>query len=269
MAEPVDISSPSNARLKTLVALHKRRSRAEAGVTVVEGYDELLLAVDVGVVPITLFCCPELVTTDRVDRTGLVDRISAQGSEVVRLSRAAYAKVSYRDSPDGFLAVVPDPTRALDALDLPADALVLVVEGIEKPGNLGAMLRTAEAAGVHAVIAASPVTDWANPNVVRASKGTLFAVPVADAPTEEVLAWLRGRGIAIVVATPEAERLVTDVDLNGAVALVVGTEHDGVTSDFKTAADHLVRLPMAGRINSLNVANAAAVAVYEAVRQRG
>ncbi len=269
MAEPLDITSPSNDRLKALVGLHKRRSRAEAGVTVVEGYDELSLVVDVGVVPITLFCCPELMTTERADHRDLVDRIGNQGGEVVRLSRAAYEKVSYRDSPDGFLAVVPDPTRTLDALDLPDDALVLVVEGIEKPGNLGAMLRTAEAAGVHAVIAASPVTDWANPNVVRASKGTLFAVPVADASTEQVIAWLRGRGIAIVVATPEAHQLVTDVDLTGAVALVVGAEHDGVTSDVKSAADHLVRLPLAGRINSLNVSNAAAVAVYEALRQRG
>jgi len=219
----------------------------------------------VGVVPTTLYCCPELVSEERSD---LVDRIAVLGSEVVRLGRSAYAKVSYRDSPDGFLAVVPDPTRSLDALELPDDALVLVVEGIEKPGNLGAMLRTAEAAGVHAVVAASPVTDWANPNVVRASKGTLFAVPVANAPTDEVVVWLRGRRTAIVVATPEADRLVTEVDLTGRVALVVGTEHEGVTEAFKAAADHLVKLPMAGRINSLNVSTAAAVTIYEAIRQR-
>lgn len=263
--EPLDITSPSNARLKELVGLHKRRSRSEAGVTVVEGYDELSLAVEVGVVPNTLFCCPELVADDRV---ALVERITALGSEVVRVGRAAYDKVSYRDSPDGFLAVVPDPTRALHELGLPDDALLLVVEGIEKPGNLGAMLRTAEAAGVHAVVAASPVTDWANPNVVRASKGTLFAVPVANAPTDEVIDWLRNRGTRIVVATPEAEQLVTEVDLTGSVALVVGTEHEGVTGGFKAAADDLVKLPMTGRINSLNVSNAAAVAVYEAIRQR-
>lgn len=265
MTEPLDITSPSNARLKALVALHKRRSRAEAGVTVVEGYDELALAVEGGVVPTTLYWCPELVSGDR---TELVERVAGAGAEAVSLGRAAYEKVSYRDSPDGFLAVVPDPTRSLDALDLPDQALVLVVEGIEKPGNLGAMLRTAEAAGVHAVVAASPVTDWANPNVVRASKGTLFAVPVANAPTDAVISWLRGRGIAIVVATPEADRLVTDVDLTRSVALVVGTEHEGVTAAFKAAADHLVKLPMAGRINSLNVSNAAAVSIYEAVRQR-
>lgn len=265
MTEALDITSPSNARLKSLVALHKRRSRAQAGVTVVEGYDELALAVDAGVLPTTLYLCPELVGQDRDE---LVARIGALGSEVVRLGRAAYDKVSYRDSPDGFLAVVPDPTRVLEELDLPAAPLVLVVEGIEKPGNLGAMLRTAEAAGVDAVVAASPVTDWANPNVVRASKGTLFAVPVANAPTDAVIAWLRHRRIAVAVATPEADRLVTDVDLTGPVALVVGTEHEGVTDAFKAAADHLVRLPMAGRVNSLNVSTAAAVVVYEAVRQR-
>ncbi len=265
MTEALDITSPSNARLKALVTLHKRRSRAEAGVTVVEGHDELALALDAGAVPTTLFCCPELVTEERA---ALLDRVAGTGCEIVRLGRAAYDKVSYRDSPDGFLAVVPDPARPLDHLDLSASALVLVVEGIEKPGNLGAMLRTAEAAGVDAVVAASPVTDWANPNVVRASKGTLFAVPVAHAPTEEVVAWLRARGLRIVVATPEAPHLVTEVDLTGATALVVGTEHDGVSATLKAAADDLVRLPMAGRVNSLNVATAAAVTVYEAVRQR-
>ena len=265
MTEALDITSPSNPRLKALVALHKRRSRAEAGVTVVEGYDELALALDAGAVPTTLYCCPELVTDARAP---LVDRVTTTGAEVVRVGRTAYEKVSYRDSPDGFLAVVPDPARRLDDLDLPGRALVLVVEGIEKPGNLGAMLRTAEAAGVDAVVAASPVTDWANPNVVRASKGTLFAVPVAHAPAAEVVAWLRERGLRIVVATPDAERLVTEVDLTGPTALVVGTEHDGVSAAVKTAADDLVRLPMAGRVNSLNVATAAAISVYEAVRQR-
>ncbi len=265
MSDDLDITSPSNARLKALVALHKRRTRAQAGVTVVEGYDELALALDAGAVPTTLFCCPELATGPRA---ALVDRITATGAEVVRVGRAAYGSVSYRDSPDGLLAVVPDPARRLDDLDLPDRALVLVVEGIEKPGNLGAMLRTAEAAGVDAVVAASPVTDWANPNVVRASKGTLFAVPVAHAPADEVVAWLRARGLRIVVATPDASLLVTDVDLTGPAALVVGSEHDGVTEVVKAAADELVRLPMAGRVNSLNVATAAAVTVYEAVRQR-
>lgn len=265
MTDDVDITSPANARLKTLVALHRRRTRAQAGVTVVEGHDELALVLDAGAVPTTLFCCPDLLTAERA---ALVDRVAAAGSEVVRLGRTAYDKVSYRDSPDGLLAVVPDPATRLDDLVLPERALVLVVEGIEKPGNLGAMLRTAEAAGVHAVVAASPVTDWANPNVVRASKGTLFAVPVASAPADEVVAWLRHCGLRIVVATPEAERLVTDVDLTGPTALVVGTEHEGVTAAVKDAADELVRLPMAGRVNSLNVATAAALTVYEAVRQR-
>jgi TrmH family RNA methyltransferase len=186
----------------------------------------------------------------------------------VALGRAAFDKVSYREHPDGVLAVVPDPSRALADIELGERPLVLVCEAVEKPGNLGAMLRTAEAAGVAAVIAAAPVTDWGNPNVVRASKGTLFAVPVAAAGVDDVLAWLRGNGVAVVVATPDAPDLVTDCDLTGACAIVVGAEHEGVSATLGAGADHAVRLPMVGRVNSLNVATAAAVTVYEAVRQR-
>lgn len=266
MTEALDITSPGNPRLKALAGLHRRRSRREAGVTVVEGHDELALALEAGAVPTTLFTCPDLVTADRAP---LVEQVRATGAEVLRLGRAAFERISYRDSPDGLLAVLPDPARPLRTLELPTEALLLVAEGVEKPGNLGAMLRTAEAAGVDAVVAASPLTDWANPNVVRASKGTLFAVPVADAPAAEVVAWLRERQVRLVVATPEADALVTDADLTGAVAIAVGTEHEGVTDALRDAADQLVRLPMAGRINSLNVATAAAVCVYEAVRQRG
>lgn len=266
MTEALDITSPGNSRLKALAGLHRRRSRREAGVTVVEGHDELALALEAGAVPTTLFTCPDLVTPERAR---LVEQVQATGAEVLRLGRAAFERISYRDSPDGLLAVLPDPARTLAALELPTDPLLLVAEGIEKPGNLGAMLRTAEAAGVDAVVAASPLTDWANPNVVRASKGTLFAVPVADAPAAEVVAWLRERQVRLVVATPEADALVTEADLTGAVAIAVGTEHEGVTEGLRDAADQLVRLPMAGRVNSLNVATAAAVCVYEAVRQRG
>jgi len=150
---------------------------------VVEGYAELALALGVDVRPRTLVTCPDLVDGAELP---LVDRVRATGAEVVTMSRAAFAKASYRESPDGWLAVVPNPERPLSGLTLPATApLVLVAESVEKPGNLGAMLRTAEAAGVHAVIAASAATDWGNPNVVRASKGTVFAVPIASAPTSE------------------------------------------------------------------------------------
>ena len=188
--------------------------------------------------------------------------------DVVRCSRSAFEKVSYRESPDGWLAVADDPSRSLSDVALPADALVLVCEGIEKPGNLGAMLRTADAAGVDAVVAADPVTDWANPNTVRASKGTVFAVPVAAAPAAEVLAWTRLQGLRLAVATPGAETQLTDADLRGPVAIVVGAEHAGVAEAWVRAADVALAIPMRGQVNSLNVSTSAAIVLYEALRQR-
>lgn len=259
------ITSTANPRVKQLVELRRRRARDAAGVTVIEGHAELSLALDVGVRPTQLYVAPDLVRTADTD---LAPRVVPWGTEVVTLSSDAFAKASYRESPDGWLAVVPAPDVSLAAVDLPAQPLVLVCEGVEKPGNLGAMLRTADAAGVDAVIAADPVADWGNPNVVRASKGTVFAVPVAAASTTETIDWLTRAGLRIVVATPEAEAVLGDVDLTGPVAIVVGAEHAGVSDAWRTAATVRARLPMSGRVNSLNVATSAAVFVYEALRQR-
>jgi TrmH family RNA methyltransferase len=261
-----EITSTANPRVKWLAGLQRRRQRSAAGATVVEGHDEIALAVRAGVSVNTLYWCPSLVRDTA--RSSLVEDLGARGIELVPLGRAAFDKVSYREHPDGLLAVVPDPTRRLADLELGDRPLVLVCESVEKPGNLGAMLRTAEAAGVDAVVAASPVADWGNPNVVRASKGTLFAVPVASASAEEVLAWLRSSGLRVVVATPDAPVLVTDADLTTACAVVVGAEHAGVSTVLRAGADLSVRLPMLGQVNSLNVATAAAVTLYEAVRQR-
>src|SRR5690606_16644614 len=154
-------------------------------------------------------------------------------------------------------------------LALPAvTPLVLVCEAVEKPGNLGAMLRTADAAGVHAVVAADPVTDWGNPNLVRASKGTVFSVPVASDPTDAVVAWLERTGTPLVAATPEGEVEHTEVDYTGPVAVAVGAEKHGLGPALLAAARHRVRIPMQGRANSLNVATSAAILLYEAVRRR-
>lgn len=266
MDRPPEITSTANSRVRWLAGLQRRRQRTAEGVTVVEGHDELALAVASGVTVRSLYWCPALVTG--TPRAPLVQTLQQQGVEVVALGRGAFDKVSYRQNPDGVLAVVPDPATPLAELKLGSNPLVLVCEGVEKPGNLGAMLRTAEAAGVDAVVAASPVADWGNPNVVRASKGTLFAVQVAAASLDEVLAWLQRHDLQTVVATPEADRTVADVDLTGPTAVVVGAEHEGVSSTLKRAADVAVRLPMVGRVNSLNVATAAALTLYEALRQR-
>lgn len=260
------ITSTGNPRVRHLVELRKRRVRDLEGVTIVDGYDELALALDVGAGVDTVYYCPELATDPT--RLSLAAALTDAGTAVVRLGRAAFRKASYRQSPDGWLAVVATPESSLSALTLPKQPLVLVAESVEKPGNLGAMLRTADAAGVDAVVAASPVTDWGNPNVVRASKGTVFSVPIASASTAEVIDWLHGGGVSIVVATPETDTLVTDVDLTGGVAIVVGAEHAGVGDEWRAAADAAARIPMTGRVNSLNVGTAAAVVVFEAVRQR-
>ncbi len=261
-----EITSAANARVKRLVALRKRSARDAEGVTVVEGLAELTLAVGAGVRVQTLYVCPSL-TRDPSGR-GLLDVLGTAGTEVVRLGKAAFAKASYRESPDGWLAVVPDPTLALAELELSERPLVLIAESVEKPGNLGAMLRTADAAGADAVIAASGVTDWGNPNVVRASKGTVFSVPVASGTSEQVLAWLLGHKLPTVVATPDSATLYTDLDLTGGVAIVLGAEHSGVSDIWPAVAGATVRIPMAGQVNSLNVATSAAVVIFEAVRQR-
>lgn len=265
MPAELEITSPANPRVKQLVALRRRRARDEAGVTLVEGRAEIELVLAAGVRLRSLYYCPELSNPQEQD---LREPARDRGADVVRLSRPVFEKASYREGPDGWLAVVPAVDTTLDHLNPGPRPLILACAGLEKPGNLGAILRTADAAGVAAVIAADPVTDWGNPNVIRASKGTLFSVPVASAPSAEVLAWIAGRGLQIVAATPMASRLVTDVDLTRPTAIAVGAEQAGLPGDWLERADVTVRIPMFGRADSLNVATSAAILTYEAVRQR-
>jgi TrmH family RNA methyltransferase len=260
------LTSAANPRVKALVRLRKRSSRDDRGVTLVEGYDELALALEGGGRPIELFYAPEVTGPDPL---GVAARVSAlPGATVTEISRGVLEKVSYRESPDGWLAVMQTPGCALDRLDPGPEPLILVCESIEKPGNLGAMLRTAEAAGVSAAISADAVTDWGNPNVVRASKGTVFTMPVAVDSSAAVLAWLRTRHVAVVVTTPDGTCSPAEVDMTGPTAVVIGSESSGVTPLWHKEADAAVRIPMYGHVNSINAAAAAAIALYEANRQR-
>lgn len=269
------VTSAANPRLKQVLGLRRRRGREEARETLVEGFEELSLAVAAGHVPRTLFVCPELFSPSGYagaqaigTQDDLVAATRGAGAQIVRLSRAAFAKVAYREGPDGLLGIVPAVERDLASLALPADALVLLAEGIEKPGNLGALLRTADAVGASALVAVDPVTDWGNPNVVRASKGTVFTVPVATAGLDASVTWLRAHGVRLIVATPKADHVHTEVDYRQACAVAVGAEKHGVSPALLDAGDECVRIPMTGRGNSLNLAAAAAVIVYEANRQR-
>ena len=275
-ARELTISSASNPRLKGLLGLRRRRTREETGQTLVEGYEEIGLALSAGVRPGTVYVCEELFSP--AGRAGSQDighqstcspGCATTASRSSTSAASAFEKVSYREGPDGLIAVVD--RVGVDLADLRVDGpdhLTLLSQGVEKPGNLGAMLRTADAAGVDAVIAADPVTDWGNPNVVRASKGTVFAVPAASATTAEALEWLAANEIRLVVTTPETDLLHTDVDYTGRVAIAVGSEKHGADRTLLEAATHRVRIPMHGKANSLNVAASAAIVLYEAVRQR-
>jgi len=261
----LEITSPANARVKRLVALRHRRARDRAGVTLVEGYEELGLALSAGARPQELYVCPALAGPGAQQ---MIDRVSGLGAEVIRVSRPVFAKIAYRESPDGWLAVLPAVPSSLAAVETGTNPLVLICEGVEKPGNLGAILRTADAAGVTAVVAADPVTDWANPNVVRASKGTVFSVPVASASTAEVFAWLEQHSLALVAAAPDGDVPLTAADLTGPTAIAVGSEARGLPAAWLERAGTRLRIPMFGRADSLNVSTSAAILLYEAVRQR-
>jgi len=266
----LEITSPANPRIKQLVALRRRRSRDQAGVTLVEGQAEIELALAAGVRVQAIYFCPALASEDSLPLAAIAGE---RGAEVVAVSRAVFDKISYREGPDGWLAVVPAVVSSLDSLKLDGGKLgprplVLVCAGLEKPGNLGAILRTADAAGIAAVIAADPVTDWGNPNVVRASKGAVFSVPVASATSAQALDWIAVHGLRIVAATPDATQLITGADLTGPTAIAVGAEQTGLSSEWLERADEVVRIPMFGKADSLNVSTSAAIIAYEAVRQR-
>ncbi|MBI5382731.1 MAG: RNA methyltransferase [Opitutae bacterium] len=261
------ISSLQNPRVKQLVKLRDRRPRDEAGVFLVEGYREIRRALEKSVPLQELYYAPEWFLGE--NEPALIAQAEAAGARLFELTRDAFAKVAYRERPDGLLAVAPQWHRALADLALPVAPFLLVVEAIEKPGNLGTILRSADAAGCDAVIVCDPVTDIFNPNVVRASTGVLFSVPLVVAESTGVHAWLREKGIRAIATTPAATTLYTDADLRGPLAVVMGSEQYGLSDFWLKNADLPVRIPMAGQADSLNVAMATIITLFEAVRQRG
>lgn len=261
------MDSPKNPLVTEAIGLKDRRRRARSGLFLVEGAREAGRALAAGVAPRTLLLCPELAP--RRVAEPLAASAEAAGAEVVEVSAAAFERLSRRQNPDGVALVARAPDRRLTpAADLGAGP-VLVLDGLEKPGNVGALLRTADAAGATAVAVTGEGTDVENPHVVRASQGSVFALPVFVAPREAVLAGLRERGFRLVAASPRAGPTHWEVDLTGAVALALGTEDRGLDPEVEASADELVRVPMHARAaDSLNVAVAGAVLLYEALRQR-
>lgn len=270
---PVErITSLQNPRVKQLVRLRDRRPRDEAGVFLVEGYREIRRALEKNVALQELYYSPSWFLGE--NEPALIDKAAQAGAQLFELSKEAFAKVAYRERPDGLLAVAPQWKRTLGDVEalLAQKArapFLLVVEAIEKPGNLGTILRSADAAGVDAVVVCDPVTDIFNPNVVRSSTGVLFSVPVVVTESAPVRAWLRDKAVRAVATTPSATALYTETDLKGPLAIIMGSEQYGLSDFWLKESDERIRIPMAGQADSLNVAMATIITLFEAVRQRG
>ncbi len=267
MTPPSDsIASPANPRVRAAAALRDRRERDRTGRILIDGARELLRALDSGVVLETLF------VSERMCRSAacleLLERITPADRRRAAVSETAFAKLAFGDRAEGVVGVAIRPTTDLDTFDPPAEPLLAVVEAVEKPGNLGAILRSADGAGVDGLIAADPRTDLYNPNAIRASLGTIFSVPLASASSAASLAWLRARTIRVVVARVDGAELYGATDLTGPLAIVLGSEADGLSDTWSGTDVVPVRLPMLGAADSLNVSAAAAVLLYEARRQR-
>lgn len=249
-----------NPRVKHIVKLRDdKKQRQRDGLMLVEGWDEINMALAAGHRPRTLVTAPEL--TNRPIRVAEAEKLT--------VNRAVFEKVSYRENPDGWLAIFPIPEFSLDGLQLKDSPLLIIAESVEKPGNLGAILRTADAAGVDVLLVCDPRVDIYSPNVVRASRGTLFTVPTVEATNAEALDFVKRWGIRLLAATPNTEVEYTHQDLRGPLAIAVGTEDEGLTDFWLKQADIKVKIPMFGKVNSLNVSVATALILYEAVRQRG
>lgn len=268
MSQPsvTQITSTANPRIKELVRLRERRARDERGLLLIEGYRELTRALAAKVALLEFYYCPSFFLGE--NEAALIAQAAALGAALFELSPEPFRKISYRDRPDGLIATAPQVGMSLDRLPLKANPLLIIAEAIEKPGNLGTMLRSADAVGADGIVICDGVTDINNPNVVRASTGTLFHVPVACATRAETLAFVKERGLALLAATPHAEAVYTDIDLRGPLAFAVGAEQYGLSDELMAAADIKVRIPMAGIADSLNVSTATAILLFEIARQR-
>ncbi|PWU15112.1 MAG: RNA methyltransferase [Chlamydiae bacterium] len=252
-----------NPKVKLAIQLANRRVRNQTNLFLIEGYRELSRAVQGRVKIISLFVCPALFLG--TNEQALIKQAQAL---IYHCSESVFRKISYRDRPDGLVAIAEQMHYPLHSISFSSTAFVVIAEAIEKPGNLGTILRSADAAGVDGVIVCDRCTDIYNPNVVRASVGTLFTTSVVEATSQEVLHLMREHKIKIIAATPSASQDFTQVDLTGPVAIAVGTEQLGLSDFWMREADICVRIPMHGIADSLNVATATTLLLYEVIRQR-
>lgn len=266
------LTSPGNPQVKALVRLRHRRARDQQGLTIIEEPMVLRRAWEAGYPLETIYYCRDAMTEEArelLDDLNAAVAVGQTSVKMVELGAGLLRKAAYRDTPDGILAVAPQQRKTLDDLHLAAQPFVMVLENVEKPGNLGAVLRIADGVGADAVLLTGEGTDLYNPNVLRASRGAFFSVPAVHCQIGEARDFLHDNGFKVLATTPSADENYTDADLTGPLAVVLGCEHDGLSDAWlKDEGCQAVRIPMMGRSDSLNVSTAAAVLMYEALRQR-
>ena len=291
---PELITSAQNPKLKHLLALQeKSRLRREEGMFVVEGRREFEHCIAAGFVADSVFICPEIYygpsgsvppqdlrhprlrgrgPSSEMGRAERSEAVSGgtlpEGCKLFHLSKDLYEKAAYRGSTEGIIAEIKSRALGLQDLELKDNPLIIVLEGVEKPGNLGAVLRSADAAGADAVMICDPLTDLWNPNLIRASIGAVFTVPTVTCTGEEAISFLKSRGIRILTAQLQDSSVYYNADMTCGTAIVMGTESSGLTQAWREAADAHILIPMLGRLDSLNVSVSASILLYEAVRQR-
>ncbi len=257
----MEITSTQNPKIKALIALQQKSSeRRSQRLFVVEGQRELQHCIQAGLEIDTIFYCPTLSPPPRGGVRG--------GLSLFPVSPSLYQKIAYRGSTEGIIAIVKTPNLQLSDLRLSDTPLLVILESVEKPGNLGAILRSADAAGADAVIVCDPLTDLYNPNLIRSSLGSIFTVPCVACRSEDCILFLKQHGIQILTAQLQDSHLYYDTDMTQGTAIVMGTESTGLTDQWRRAADAHIRIPMLGQLDSLNVSVSAAILMYEAVRQR-
>lgn len=265
MAPPA-ITSRQNPRIKAACALRQRSSRESTGLALVYGVRESARALALGAKPIECLWCADYFRS--AEARQVVDRLADAGAEVIEVARDVFDKLAYGDRLDGVVAIFQAVAHHLDGLSLPPQPLVAVLEGVEKPGNLGAVLRSADGAGVDAVVVVDPVIDLFNPNCIRASVSAVFQHNVVVAGARETLAWLEGHGLTLWATRPDAPKMYYDANLASGCAVLLGSESSGLTDLWQPPVVRPIALPMLGVADSLNVSATAAVLFYEARRQR-
>jgi len=261
-----EITSLQNQRVKDAAKLRDARERRKQKRFIIDGAREISRAIDAGIELIEAFICKPMC--DTAESRELLNRLEKLPVRQSRVTPAVFEKLAFGKRAEGIVAIAATPNRSLGDLKLPANPLVAVLEGVEKPGNIGAVLRSADAAGVSALIVADGTTDLHNPNAIRASLGAVFTVPVCAAPAAEVRHWLAERRIQTFAARVDGDILYSAADFDRPAAVVLGSEAEGLSSAWQGESVSTIRLPMRGAVDSLNVSAAAAVLFYEALRQR-